>query len=38
MQFDIHFQRFANPTGAHAISIPLPDGVERDANGSGVVA
>ncbi len=38
MQFDIHFQRFANPTGAHAISIPLPDGVEHDANGSGVAA
>jgi hypothetical protein len=38
MQFDVHFQRFANPVGAQAISIPLPDGVEREADGSGVAA
>jgi hypothetical protein len=25
MQFDIHFQRFACPTGANAISLPLPE-------------
>jgi hypothetical protein len=38
MQFDVHFQRFVDPPGTHAISIPLPDSVEREADGSGVAA
>ena len=36
MQFDIHFQRFACPPGAQAISLPLPDGAVRAADESGV--
>jgi hypothetical protein len=38
MQFDVHFQRFAHPVGAQAIRIALPDGAEREADGSGVAA
>jgi hypothetical protein len=33
MQFDIHFHRFAAPSGAQAISLPLPDGAARKADG-----
>lgn len=36
MQFDVHFQRFADPPGAHAISIPLPDAAGPGADGGGV--
>jgi hypothetical protein len=35
MQFDVHFQRFANPAGAQSISIPLPDGTELHAESTG---
>jgi hypothetical protein len=33
MQFDIHFQRFACPPGAQAISLPLPDGARTQDGG-----
>ena len=32
MQFDIHFQRFACPPGAEAITLPLPEEVPRAAD------
>jgi hypothetical protein len=34
MQFDIHFQRFACPAGAQAVSLALPDGAARETDGS----
>jgi hypothetical protein len=36
MQFDIHFQQFANPAGSQVISIPLPTAAERESNGGAV--